>query len=139
MRAAPTRLLMPAALLALAALSAGACSPVLAAHQPSRKDVDLLSPGIPRNVLVAELGQLVDAEREAALAALRRLDDHPMPCGARRLDRVPQVIFGLMPIEPHLPRDRRHRSRLRTQHRDQVASQRHRNTITAEIAEPAGK
>src|SRR5436309_11131359 len=62
MRAAPIRSLMPAAFLAVAALGAGACSPVLAAHQPSRRDVDLLSPGIPRNVLVAELGAPVSTE-----------------------------------------------------------------------------
>jgi hypothetical protein len=62
MRAAPSRLLMSAALLALAAVSAGACSPVLAAKQPSRKDIDLLSPGVPRNLLIAELGQPVATE-----------------------------------------------------------------------------
>src|SRR6266508_2915245 len=62
MRARPAGSLIPVALVALAALSAGACSPVLAAHQPSRKDVDLLSPGIPRNMLLAELGQPVATE-----------------------------------------------------------------------------
>ena len=45
-----------AALLALATIAASGCSPVLAARQPSRKDVDILSPGMPRNLVLAELG-----------------------------------------------------------------------------------
>jgi len=51
-------------LLLLLALTATACSPVMAAHQPSRKDVELLSPGIPRNMLLAELGQPVTSETQ---------------------------------------------------------------------------
>ena len=51
-----------AAVLSLAMLGASACSPVMAAKQPSRKDVDLLSPGIPRNLVLAELGQPVATE-----------------------------------------------------------------------------
>ena len=57
MRVAP-----PAALLVLATLAATGCSPVLAARQPSRRNVDLLTPGIPRNLLLAELGQPVGTE-----------------------------------------------------------------------------
>src|SRR5262249_11251380 len=51
-----------AAVLSLATLGASACSPVMAAKQPARKDVDLLSPGIPRNLVLAELGQPVATE-----------------------------------------------------------------------------
>ena len=51
-----------AALIGLAAIGVSGCSPVLAAKQPSRRDVELLSPGIPRNLLVAELGQPVSTE-----------------------------------------------------------------------------
>ena len=51
-----------AALLALSALGAAGCSPVMAAHQPSRKDVDTLSPGMPRNTVLAEFGQPVATE-----------------------------------------------------------------------------
>jgi hypothetical protein len=47
------------ALLALAAVGSSGCSPVMAAKQPSRKDVGLLSAGVPRNVVLAELGQPV--------------------------------------------------------------------------------
>ena len=60
MRVSPR--MMSAALLALAALAATGCSPVLAARQPSRRNVDLLTPGMPRNVLLAELGQPVGTE-----------------------------------------------------------------------------
>jgi hypothetical protein len=48
--------------LALVALACSGCSPVMAANQPSRKEVELLSPGIPRNLLVGELGQPVSSE-----------------------------------------------------------------------------
>ena len=66
MRAAPCRFrrwsMASAALLGLAAFGATACSPVLAAKQPSRRDVDLLSAGVPRNLLLAELGQPIATE-----------------------------------------------------------------------------
>ena len=66
MRAAPCRFrqwsMTSAAVLALAVLGATGCSPVLAAKQPSRKDIALLSPGIPRNMVLAELGQPVATE-----------------------------------------------------------------------------
>ena len=48
--------------LALAAFGATGCSPVLAARQPSRRDIDLLRPGIPRSMVLAELGQPVATE-----------------------------------------------------------------------------
>ena len=51
-----------AALVGLAMISAAGCSPVLASKQPSRRDVDLLSPGVPRNLVLAELGQPVATE-----------------------------------------------------------------------------
>jgi outer membrane protein assembly factor BamE (lipoprotein component of BamABCDE complex) len=54
--------MMSAAVVVVAALGAAGCSPVMAAHQPSRKDVDLLSPGMPRNTLLAELGQPVASD-----------------------------------------------------------------------------
>jgi len=50
------------AVLLTASLGGAACSPVLAAKQPSRRDVDVLVPGIPRNVVLAELGQPVTTE-----------------------------------------------------------------------------
>ena len=66
MRAVPCRSrwwsMASAAVLGLAVLGTVGCSPVLAAKQPSRRDVDLLSPGMPRNLLLAELGQPVATE-----------------------------------------------------------------------------
>ena len=56
------RSMTPAALFTLAALAATGCSPVLASKQPSRRNVDLLTPGMPRNLLLAELGQPVGTE-----------------------------------------------------------------------------
>ena len=61
MRAVPCRCKrwsVASALLGLAVVGASACSPVLAAKQPSRRDVDLLNPGVPRNLLLAELAQV---------------------------------------------------------------------------------
>ena len=49
-------------LVLLLAVSASGCSVAMAAHQPSRKDTDLLSPGVPRNLVVAELGAPVTTD-----------------------------------------------------------------------------
>jgi hypothetical protein len=38
------------------------CAVVMAAKQPSKKDLGLLSPGVPRNLVLAELGQPVATE-----------------------------------------------------------------------------
>jgi hypothetical protein len=88
MRAALTRSIVPAALLAITAFGAGACSPVLAAKQPSRKDVDLLSPGIPRNVLVAELGPPVSTETKDG----KRVEIFSFVQGYRKGVRVGRTI-----------------------------------------------
>src|SRR3954471_20337165 len=50
------------ALVALLAVTASGCSVVMAAKQPSKKDVGLLSGGIPRNMVLAELGQPIATE-----------------------------------------------------------------------------
>ena len=62
MRVTPCRFMTSAAVLALASLGAIGCSPVMAAKQPSRKDVGVLRPGIPRNIVLAELGQPIATE-----------------------------------------------------------------------------
>ena len=49
------------ALLGLALAAAG-CSVAMAAHQPSRKDVGLFTHGVPRNLVVAEVGAPVTTE-----------------------------------------------------------------------------
>ena len=40
-------------------VAGSACSVAMAAKQPSKKDVGLLTPGVPRNLVLAELGQPV--------------------------------------------------------------------------------
>ena len=49
-------------LVALLAVGASGCSVVMAAKQPSKRDVGLLSVGIPRNLVLAELGQPIATE-----------------------------------------------------------------------------
>lgn len=51
-----------AALMALFAVGASGCSVAMAARQPSKKDVDLVTPGMPRNIVLSELGQPVASE-----------------------------------------------------------------------------
>jgi hypothetical protein len=51
-----------AALLSVLAIGASGCSVVMAAKQPSKKDVGLLTVGMPRNLVLAELGQPIDTE-----------------------------------------------------------------------------
>jgi hypothetical protein len=76
------------AVLVLAALSAAACSPVMAAHQPSRRDVELLSPGIPRNLVLAEIGQPVSTEMRDG----RRVEVFSFVQGYRKGVRVGRTI-----------------------------------------------
>jgi hypothetical protein len=51
-----------AMVLAVLGVAASGCSVVMAAKQPAKKDVDLLAPGIPRNLVLAELGQPVASD-----------------------------------------------------------------------------
>jgi hypothetical protein len=51
-----------AMLLALLAVGGSACSVVMAAKQPAKKNVDLLAPGMPRSLVLAELGQPVASD-----------------------------------------------------------------------------
>lgn len=46
-------------LVILVGVAGSACSVAMAAKQPSKKDVGLLTPGVPRNLVLAELGQPV--------------------------------------------------------------------------------
>jgi hypothetical protein len=56
------RLLPLAAIVAAAVIGSTACSPVMAANQPGRRNVDLLTQGIPRNLVLAELGPPIQSE-----------------------------------------------------------------------------
>jgi len=78
----------PLALLLLTAVAATGCSPVLAAKQPSRKDVDLLAEGIPRNLVIAELGAPVSSETRDG----QRVEVFSFVQGYRKGVRVARVI-----------------------------------------------
>lgn len=78
----------PAVLFVLAALAAAGCSPVLASRQPSRRDVDLLTPGVPRNLLLAELGQPVATETKDG----RRVEVFSFVQGYRKGVKVARTI-----------------------------------------------
>jgi hypothetical protein len=80
--------MVSAALLGVAMITAAGCSPVLASKQPSRRDVDLLSPGVPRNLLLAELGQPVTTETKDG----RRVEVFSFVQGYRKGVRVARTI-----------------------------------------------
>ena len=78
-----------AALFAVAAAGASACSVAMAAHQPSRKDVGVLSPGMPRNMVLAELGAPVSSERKAG----QRVEIFAFTQGYRKGVKVSRAIL----------------------------------------------
>jgi len=55
----PLSSVVAATLIVLLGVAGSACSVAMAAKQPSKKDVGLLTPGMPRNLVLAELGQPV--------------------------------------------------------------------------------
>jgi len=66
----------------------------------------LEKPGAAALRALTRLRQFVLGEREAALLAFCRLDDHLMPCGASRPNGMAHVIFDVAAVESHLARDR---------------------------------
>jgi hypothetical protein len=80
--------MVSAAWLGVAMITAAGCSPVLASKQPSRRDVDLLSPGVPRNLLLAELGQPVATETKDG----RRVEVFSFVQGYRKGVKVARTI-----------------------------------------------
>jgi hypothetical protein len=76
------------ALLGLAVIGSAGCSPVLASKQPSRRDVELLSPGVPRNLVLAELGQPVATETKDG----RRVEVFSFVQGYRKGVKVARTI-----------------------------------------------
>ena len=75
------------ALLGLALAAAG-CSVAMAAHQPSRKDVGLFSHGVPRNLVVGEVGAPVASEMKAG----KRVDVYSFTQGYSKAARVSRTI-----------------------------------------------
>ena len=84
----PQRSLMASAMLALLAMSAGGCSVAMAAKQPGRKNVDVMSQGMPRNMVLAELGQPITAEKKDG----KRVDVFSFVQGYRKGVRVGRTL-----------------------------------------------
>jgi hypothetical protein len=70
------------------ALTLSACSVVMAAHQPSRKDVKLFTHGVPRNLIVAEVGAPVTTETRAG----KRVEVFAFTQGYSKAARVGRTI-----------------------------------------------
>ena len=70
------------------ALTAVGCSVAMAAHQPSRKDVSLFAQGVPRNLVVAEVGAPVSTETKAG----KRVDVYAFTQGYSKAARVSRTI-----------------------------------------------
>ena len=75
-------------LLAGVALSAAGCSVAMAAHQPARKDVGLFNAGVPRNLVVAEVGAPVASE----IVAGKRVEVYSFTQGYSKAARVSRTI-----------------------------------------------
>ena len=70
------------------ALAAAGCSVAMAAHQPSKKDVDLFTHGMPRNLVVGEVGAPVSSETKAG----KRVDVYAFTQGYSKAARVSRTI-----------------------------------------------
>lgn len=70
------------------ALTVAGCSVAMAAHQPSRKDVKLFSQGVPRSLVVAEVGAPVTAEMRAG----KRVEVYAFTQGYSKAARVGRTI-----------------------------------------------
>jgi len=77
-------------LLAIAgvALTGAACSVAMAAHQPSKKDVALFGHGVPRNLIVAEVGAPVTSETREG----KRVEVFAFTQGYSKAARVSRTI-----------------------------------------------
>ena len=74
--------------LACIALSATGCSVVMAAHQPSKKDTGLLTPGMPRNAVLAEIGPPIATETKEG----KRVEVYSFVQGYSKGARVSRTI-----------------------------------------------
>jgi hypothetical protein len=77
-----------APLLGLLGLGTSGCAVVMAAKQPSKKDVGLLAPGVPRNLVVAELGAPVTSDTRAG----KRVEVYSFVQGYSKAARVSRSI-----------------------------------------------
>lgn len=81
------RLISPLVLVGLA-MALSACSVVMAAHQPSRKDVKLFAHGVPRSLIVAEVGAPITTETRAG----KRVEVFAFTQGYSKAARVGRTI-----------------------------------------------
>ncbi|HEX6164176.1 MAG TPA: hypothetical protein VFZ31_12470 [Vicinamibacterales bacterium] len=70
------------------ALTVTGCSVAMAAHQPSRKDTKLFSQGVPRSLVVAEVGAPVTSETRAG----KRVEVYAFTQGYSKAARVGRTI-----------------------------------------------
>ena len=80
--------LIPSLALVGLALAAAGCSVAMAAHQPSRKDVKLFATGVPRNLVVGEVGAPVTTETKGG----KRVDVYAFTQGYSKAARVSRTI-----------------------------------------------
>ena len=80
--------IVPVLSLAGVALFATGCSVAMAAHQPSRKDMGLFNPGVPRNLVLAEVGSPVATE----IIGGKRVEVYSFTQGYSRAARVSRTI-----------------------------------------------
>ncbi len=80
--------LIPSLAIATLALTAVGCSVAMAAHQPSRKDVKLFAKGMPRNLIVGEVGAPVITETRNG----QRVDVYAFRQGYSKAARVSRTI-----------------------------------------------
>ena len=70
------------------ALGSAACSVVMAAHQPSKKDVKVFNRGVPRSLVLAEVGAPVTTETRAG----KRVEVYAFTQGYSKAARVSRTI-----------------------------------------------
>jgi len=79
---------IPSLALVALAVAASGCSVAMAAHQPSKKDVGLFAHGVPRNLVVGEVGAPIASEIKAG----KRVDVFAFTQGYSKAARVSRTI-----------------------------------------------
>lgn len=81
------RLISPLMLVGLA-LTLSGCSVAMAAHQPSKKDIQMFAHGVPRSLIVAEVGAPITTETRAG----KRVEVFAFTQGYSKAARVGRTI-----------------------------------------------
>lgn len=80
--------ILPVLSLVVVALAGAGCSVAMAAHQPSKKDVGFFSLGVPRSLVLAEVGSPVTTETKAG----KRVEVYAFTQGYSKGARVSRTI-----------------------------------------------